>query len=139
MNTGVLKVVLDTNVVVSMIGRASPNRWIFDKILAGKLILCVSQDICFEYEEVLARKTTLEIAGNFSEFLSNFPYVEHSEIHFQWNLIEQDSDDNKFVDCAVAANAYCIVSEDKHFKPVKNLKFPPLLVLSVSEFRNVFE
>lgn len=139
MNTGVLKVVLDTNVVISMIGRTSPNRWIFDKILAGNLIMCISQEVAFEYEEVLARKTTPEVARNFSDFMSNFPYVEHTEIHFQWNLMENDPDDNKFVDCAVAANAYCIVSEDKHFKPVKSLEFPPLLVLTVPEFRQVFE
>jgi uncharacterized protein len=108
MNTGVLKVVLDTNVLVSMIGRTSPNRWIFDKILVGELVLCISHEIALEYEEVLARKTTPEIASNFAEFLANFPYVEHSEVHFQWNLIENDPDDNKSVDCAVAANAYCI-------------------------------
>jgi uncharacterized protein len=137
MNTGVLKVVLDTNVIVSMIGRTSPNRWIFDKILVGEVVLCISHEIALEYEEVLARKTTPEIASNFAEFLANFPYVEHSEVHFQWNLIENDPDDNKFVDCAVAANAYCIVSEDCHFKPFKNWKFPPLRVLTVSEFKQL--
>ncbi|MEQ1744793.1 MAG: putative toxin-antitoxin system toxin component, PIN family [Saprospiraceae bacterium] len=138
MNTGVLKVVLDTNVVVSMIGRASPNRWIFDKIITGELRLCVSSEIVLEYEEVLARKTNSEVASNFVEFLTNFPYVEHFDVHFQWKLMQEDPDDNKFIDCAVSANAFCIVSEDRHFKPYKNLEFPPLKILTISEFKAVF-
>ena len=73
------------------------------------------------------------------EVLVNFPYVELTDIHFQWNLIEADPDDNKFVDCAVSGNAFCIVSEDKHFKPYKNLDFPPLQVLTIAEFKEVFQ
>lgn len=68
MNTGAVRIVLDTNVVVSMIGRTSPNRWIFDKILAGEFVLCVSNEILLEYEEVLTAKTTSEVASNFTTF-----------------------------------------------------------------------
>lgn len=32
--------------------------------------------------------------------------------HYTFALIEADKDDNKFVDCAIAANAKCIVTED---------------------------
>jgi uncharacterized protein len=138
MNTGVLKIVLDTNVVVSMIGRTSPNRWIFDKIITGECILCISNEILFEYEEVLASKTTQEVASNFTDFLVSFPNVEQVQIYYNWFLITNDPDDNKFVDCAVAAKAFCIVSEDRHFRPFKNNDHPPLQVLTVSEFRAIF-
>ena len=42
-----------------------------------------------------------------------------------WTLISilQDKDDNKFVDCAIAANARFIVSEDGHFKYLKESRF----------------
>ena len=43
--------------------------------------------------------------------------------YFHFHLIEQDKDDNKFVDCAIAANAKYIVSEDAHFKQLKNNHF----------------
>jgi uncharacterized protein len=138
MNTGALRVVLDTNVIVSMIGRSSPNRWIFDKILAGDFVLCISNEILFEYEEILTRRITPEVATNFTDFLTSFPSVEQIKIYYNWNLIQKDPDDNKFIDCAVAAMAFCIVSEDKHFRPFKNNEHPPLRVLTVKEFKKIY-
>jgi uncharacterized protein len=138
MNTGVPKIVLDTNVVVSMIGRTSPNRWIFDKILAGEFTLCISNEILLEYMEVLASKTTQEVATNFTDFLISFPYVEQTQVYYNWHLIQNDPDDNKFVDCAVSAKAFCIVSEDRHFRPYKFNEHPPLRVMTVDEFREMF-
>lgn len=138
MNTGVVRIVLDTNVVVSMIGRMSPNRWIFDKILEGVFNLCISNEIIFEYEEVLAIKTSPEVATNFSDFLITFPNVEQVQVYYHWHLVQKDPDDNKFVDCAVAAKAFCIVSEDKHLKPYKDNEHPPLRIMTVSEFKEMF-
>ena len=40
------------------------------------------------------------------------------------NLIQSDSDDNKFVDCCVTANAQYIVSNDRHFDILKHIEFP---------------
>ena len=54
--------------------------------------------------------------------------------HYTFALIEADKDDNKFVDCAIAANAKCIVSEDKHFRVLKNIPFPKVEVLGIEEF-----
>lgn len=87
-----------------MIGRSAPNRWIFDKILSGEFVLCVSNEIMLEYEEVLAAKTTIEVASNFIDFLTTFPSVEQIHIFFQWRLIKNDPDDDKFVDCAFPYN-----------------------------------
>jgi len=121
-----------------MIGRTSPNRWIFDKILAGEFMLCISNEILLEYEEVLTAKTTSEVASNFTDFLVSFPSVEQVQVFFHWRLIQNDPDDDKFVDCAVAAKAFCIVSEDRHFRPYKMNEHPPLRVLRVDEFKEMF-
>lgn len=42
--------------------------------------------------------------------------------------------DNKFIDCAIAANADYIVTNDKHFNVVKNIDFPKVNILSIQEF-----
>ena len=42
-------------------------------------------------------------------------HVELITPYYHFNLITADPDDNKFVDCAIAANAHYIVSNDKHF------------------------
>lgn len=55
--------------------------------------------------------------------------------HFSFGLIEADKDDNKFVDCAIAANARCIVTEDKHFKILKEISFPKVEVVNIDYFK----
>ena len=49
-------------------------------------------------------------------------------------LIEQDKDDNKFVDCAIASNAEYIVTNDKHFDILKAISWPQISVVALQEF-----
>ena len=53
---------------------------------------------------------------------------------FFWNLIIADPDDNKFVDCAVAANADYIITNDAHFNVLKSTSFPKINILTLQEF-----
>lgn len=138
MNTTGVKIVIDTNIFITILGRKSPNRWIFDKILSGEFILCICNDILFEYEEILTQKTNALIAKNVLGFLLLSPNVKRTEIFYKWNLIKNDQDDNKFVDCAVSSGAYCIVSNDKHFSPIQNLDFPKIKVLNLMTFEKEF-
>ena len=66
--------------------------------------------------------------------LSNAPTVEFIEPFYRFNLITQDPDDNKFVDCAIAGNATYIVSNDSHFDVLKQTDFPKLVVKRIQEF-----
>ena len=45
----------------------------------------------------------------------------------------------KFVDCAIAANASFIVSEDTHFKILKNIPFPDVRVIRLAQFVHILE
>ena len=60
--------------------------------------------------------------------------TRHIKIYFRFGLIKADPDDNKFVDCAIKANAKYIVSEDHHFDVLKTIHFPPVNVISIDEF-----
>ena len=60
--------------------------------------------------------------------------VELIQPYFHLGLITADPDDNKFVDCAFAANATYIVSNDSHFDVLQSVDFPILLVLKLKEF-----
>lgn len=139
MNITALKLVIDTNIFIAIIGRKSPFRWIFDCIIQGKIKLCVSNEILFEYREILARKTNEKVAENIIEFLSISPSVEKTEIYFNFKLIAEDEDDNKFVDCAITANAECLVSNDKHFRVLKSIDFPKINVLKLREFEEKYK
>lgn len=46
-------------------------------------------------------------------------------IYYRWNLIVNDPDDNKYTDCALAANATYVVSDDSDFRILKLTPFPP--------------
>lgn len=139
MNITALKIVLDTNILIAVIGRKSPFRWIFDCIIEGKIILCVSNDILFEYQEILAEKTSLEVAENVVNFITINSYTEKADIYFNFGLISEDADDNKFVDCAIASNAVCLVSNDKHFQILKTIDFPRVKVLELQEFEEKYK
>lgn len=54
------------------------------------------------------------------------------------NLIKEDPDDNKFVDCAVAGSAKFIVSEDRHYNILKTVDFPRVEVLGLDEMMETF-
>ncbi|MDQ3636248.1 MAG: putative toxin-antitoxin system toxin component, PIN family [Acidobacteriota bacterium] len=139
MNITALKIVLDTNILLAIISRKSPFRWIFDCITNGKIILCISNEILFEYQEILTKKLSPNIAENIVNFLTINPFTIKTDIYFNFGLIYQDSDDNKFVDCAIASNAICIVSNDKHFQILKEIDFPQILVLKLQEFEDKYK
>ena len=131
------RIVLDTNCLIAILSRKGNYFSVWQGLHQGKYILCVSNDILKEYEEILSLKTNSIIASNVIQTLINSPFVEFIDTYFHFHLIEQDKDDNKFVDCAIAANAQYIVSEDAHFKHLKNIPFPTVNVIRLVEFMNL--
>ena len=103
-------------------------------MLCGDISLCVNTEILIEYEEILAAKTTKEIAHNVVEAIARLHTTHFQETYIHFGLIEQDVDDNKFVDCAVAADAEYIVTNDSHFNVLKQIDWPKVLVLTIKEF-----
>ena len=62
------------------------------------------------------------------------PFTRFFTPHFRFRLIEQDPDDNKFVDCAIVAGADYIVSEDTHFRILETIPFPKVNVIRLNRF-----
>ena len=56
------------------------------------------------------------------------------DAQFRFGLIEADVDDNKFVDCAIVANADYIVTEDSHFNVLKTIPFPKIEIIRLHDF-----
>lgn len=100
----------------------------------GHIQLCVNTEILNEYEEILAEKTTREIARNVVEAIARLSTTLFQEVYIHFSLINADVDDNKFVDCAVAADAEFIVTNDKHFNVLKSAPWPKLSVVTIKDF-----
>ena len=127
-------VVIDTNCLLQIISKKSPYRPIWDAFLAGRYELCVSNEILDEYQEILGQQITPTIAENLVLLILNMSNVRFIDPHFRMELITADPDDNKFVDCAFAANADYLVSEDSHFDILKKTSFPKLNLVTLDEF-----
>ena len=133
------RIVLDTNCLLASISRKGKYYSVWRSIVDGKTTLCVSNDILYEYREILEQQLNEILADSVLALLVNLPNVEILSPSFLFRLIESDPDDNKFVDCAIAANARFIVSNDHHFNELKEIDFPRVNVVSLSEFLKMIE
>ena len=100
----------------------------------GKIQLCVNTEILNEYEEILSGKTTKEIAHNVVEAIARLSTTYFQDSYYHFGLITEDPDDNKFVDCAIAADAELIVTNDKHFDVLRTVSWPKLTITTLKEF-----
>lgn len=132
-----MKIVLDTNCLVNIIMPGSFNNDVWQAFRAGKYVLCVTNDILFEYHEILAKLYNELIANTILKELVETPNVERVSPDFRFNLIKADPDDNKFVDCAITAGATYIVSNDRHFKELEHYDFPKVDVRTLAEFLGI--
>ena len=117
------------------IAKKSKFRPIFDSFLSERFNLCVTTDILFEYEEIVGEHLGRKLASNLLQLIETAPNVNLITKYYKWHLITQDPDDNKFVDCAIAGEAKFLVSDDKHFKILKQIPFPKVEVLTAETFQ----
>ncbi len=117
-----MMVVLDTNVVLWALNQRHPFAVILNEWYAGRFVWALSTDILMEYREVIVRESgaarwrslerLLDLAA---AYRGNVQRVSPS---FFFRTISADRDDDKFADCAIAANADFIVTSDTHFQPL---------------------
>jgi putative PIN family toxin of toxin-antitoxin system len=132
-----MRIVLDTNILLTSFSSRSINHWIWLALVEKKYILCITYDILLEYEEVITRHASPELASAVTDALLDIPNVELITRYFAWNMITSDPDDNKFVDCAIAARAQFLVSEDRHFNALREVEFPKVNVIGIQTFQKV--
>lgn len=132
-----MRIVLDTNVFISSFMGINCPRQIIDLWKEGKIILCLSKDIVEEYIEVLKR-LGLGDQEEVEEILQLFARNFHSlfvAITPHLLIVENDPDDNKFFECAVALKAQVIISGDKSVLKIKN--YMGIKVLSPKQFMEI--
>lgn len=129
-----MKIVIDTNCLLSCIGKKSPYRNVFDAFLAEKISFCVNNEILLEYEEIFLEKWGHDVTYNLLGLFETSNNVEQVQVFYNFELIETDKDDNKFVDTYIASGAVLLVSNDSSITKLKGNAFPPLNILTLQEF-----
>ena len=67
------------------------------------------------------------------EVILNNPNTLFINVFYKFNLIIADPDDNKFIDCAIAAQAKYIVTEDHHYDVLRDLEFPKVDIIGLDD------
>ncbi|MBW1715141.1 MAG: putative toxin-antitoxin system toxin component, PIN family [Deltaproteobacteria bacterium] len=132
-----IKVVVDTNVFVSSFFGGNPRK-IVDLWKSGQLTLCLSKPIIDEYVEVLQR-LGLKNERELSELLNLFAHGFHSTFSAktpELHLVEEDPDDDKFIECAVALKADFVISGDKRLIAIEN--YIGIRIVTSKEFVDSF-
>ena len=131
--------VIDTNVLLVSISSKSKYHWLYRSLIAGQFRLGITQDILLEYEEIIGAHWSASVAKDVVRSITELPNTSFVPVYYQLHLIAEDEDDNKFVDCAFAANAHCIVTHDRHFQVLAEVDFPRIPVVDIHGFRALLE
>lgn len=112
-----IPVVLDTNIIVSALLKPAGLEGIILLIaLRSELRLCVTEQILAEYEEVLHRRRLKLNNDEVAVTMSTIRKVSKS-VHPKHALaVSLHESDNRFLECAEAANAeFLITGNKRHF------------------------
>ena len=133
-----MKIVCDTNVLVSGILFGGHSRQILNWSSRGKLTNFISEEILNEVKEVLLRPkfklTHQQVNSVIALFRDTFEIV-YPAIHH--NVIQSDPDDDLILDAAMEAQVEVIVSGDKHLRSLELWR--GIRMLSPAEFVMEFE
>ena len=118
-----MKVVLDTNVFISGVFFSWPPFEILKAWLDKKIQIIISSEILHEYkrvgEELSYRYPEIEISPILKSFAKKAISIPAPSLP---HPVCVDSDDDKFLACAVAGNTELIISGDKHLLDIKEFQ-----------------
>ncbi len=132
-----MRIVIDTNCLLVSIPKFSETRWLFDGLRSGIFEFGITTEILEEYEEVIGDFYSPNVALNVVEMLPNLRNSILVTPYYYWDLIVDDRDDNKFVDCAIACQSDYIITHDKHFKVLQNIPFPKVTCLKMNDLKKL--
>lgn len=130
------KIVIDTNIYISAIFWGGKPRTIVELGRNGYLSVFSSAEIEKEIDEKLRVKfkldadETVQIILDFSTFTIPVKTTKRIEV------IHEDPDDDKFIECAVSCGADYIVSGDKHLLKLK--EYDGIKILNAADFLSLF-
>jgi len=117
-----LRVVVDTNVYISAIFWGGKPRHIIDLGRDGKIQIFTSEDIEQEILDKLMTKFGLN-SDDAGRLLADFStFTKPVRISRRIHVVKDDSDDDKFIECAAECGAEFIISGDKHLLKMKKYK-----------------
>ena len=118
-----MRIVLDTNVLISALMFGWNPRMILESVIRGDLDLFVSEAIIFEFGEVLKRPKFGIPPSIINQIISELSTISEL-VRPSGNIAKKTDDpaDNRILECAVEAKADYIVSGDNHLRELKEYR-----------------
>jgi predicted nucleic acid-binding protein len=116
-----LRVVVDTSVVFEgLTKQGGASGLIIDAWLAGLMVVCVSNALGYEYDDVLSRKLSEQRWSKLQPVLGQLLSVaQYTNIYFSWRPTSPDAGDDLVIDCAMNAGAIVVTSNIRDFRSAK--------------------
>ena len=126
------RVVLDTNIYVSATCWTGRPYIIVQKAIKQDIAVFVSDEIIQELRKVLARDFSLS-KSEIEEIVNAILLFTHMlKPKKKVSAIKDDPEDDRILECALACNADCIVTQDNHLLKLK--EFQNIAILTPQEF-----
>lgn len=127
-----MRIVVDTNVLISGVFFGGFPRKILSEIVRNKLTACATMEIVDEYEEIVQEMIDRKQGHINRSILS--PLIRAMEIIEPVTKVKmsRDPDDDKFLGCAKDAHALYIVSGDKDLLVLE--RFENIQIVTAKEF-----
>jgi uncharacterized protein len=125
-----MTVCIDTNVLLQALAAGNPCAPILSAWLDGRLIWAVSPGIWLEYEEVICARCGRARWGKMERALEGMRMLRPESLlevspAYEFHITPADRDDAKFANCAIAAHADFVITEDRHFRPLAGAGYRP--------------
>lgn len=115
-----IRVVLDTNVIVSAhLNEEGLEAIVFLLALSGRITLCVSQPILTGYEGVLPRGKFSLDPYRVTRSLEKIRATSRRVRPKRTLAVCPDPEDNRFLECAEAGGADCLITGNKRYFPAQ--------------------
>jgi len=113
-----LRIVVDTNVVFEgLTKQGGASGLIVDAWLARLMVVCVSNALAYEYDNVLSRKLSEARWSKLQSVLGQLLSVaQYTNIYFSWRPTSPDPGDDLAIDCAMNAGAIVVTSNIRDFQ-----------------------
>jgi hypothetical protein len=133
-----LKIVLDTNILISAIVFGGKPREILEQVIAANLSLGISKPIIEELRDVLSRDKFKYPASVIHFIISQLEEEAQFVVpHEKLEIIERDDADNRILECAAEFEADFIITGDSHLLELK--KFNNIRILKAVDFLEVIK
>jgi len=135
----IMRVVLDTNVLISALlfkGELSRVVRLWQK---GKIVPIISKETFSELRTVLEYPKFSLSRAEMKSLIEHeiLPFFEVADVNAHVKGACRDTEDDKFISCAISANADCIVTGDKDLSDLK--KYQSVRIIRASNFIRMFD